>query len=257
MSYYLLENHMNLHNGGKLPWYTTRRTCKHGIQGAHLAVVHTPETLEDFSPPDSAAENVAQYGARTTRASWHFTSDSDSAIQMLPWTYTAWHVMGYNRCAIGGEIGAKATSWPGAPDWWEDAVLDQAAVKFREGMDFHGIPYRKITRAQADRGEYGMIGHGELDPDRRSDPGSAFDWDQLIALVKGDTMALPKEVEKFVMDMYNTVEDRGSNGTFAGLAVDLIRATRDKPLHKHTGGSDVAPHRHRINALTGLAEEVN
>lgn len=40
----------------------------------------------------------------------------------------------------------------------------------------------------------------------------------------GDDMALTPEEEKFVKDMYRTVvEERGSNGTFAGYTVDHLR----------------------------------
>lgn len=264
MSYYLLENHVNLPNG-KLPWYTTRRTCRHGIQGAHVLVAHTPETLEDFNPPDMAAERVAQYGASTTRASWHVTTDSDSIIPMLPWDYTAWHVRGYNRCAVGIELGASHDSWAISPQWWDDATLQNAAIAAKEGCDFHGIPYRKINRAAVDRGEYGIIGHNELDPSRRSDPGPEFDWDQFLALMKGDAMALPKEVEKFVVEMYNGSKAvQGTpNGFWAGPALELIYRERKDPALRESDRAELVGPRgeplskgDRIEA-TVVVKEVN
>lgn len=194
MSYYLLENHVNLPDG-KLPWYTTRWTCRHGVQGAHLLCLHTPETLPDYDPPDFAAENVAKYGASTTRASWHWTVDSDSIIPMMPYTYTAWHVRDYNRCGIGIEIGARASDWPTSPDWWDDATIYNAARAVLDAVDYYQIPARLITKEQADRGESGVIGHRKLDPTRRSDPGEGFPFEQFLSLI-GDDMLPPAWAEE-------------------------------------------------------------
>src|SRR5690606_27112807 len=56
--WYLLDHHKNRTRpeGGVAgdprtkPWYASRRTCQHGYNRPHLIVIHTPETIEDFTP---------------------------------------------------------------------------------------------------------------------------------------------------------------------------------------------------------------
>lgn len=47
-------------------------------------------------------------------------------------------------------------------------------------------------------------------------------------------MALPKEVEDFVMQMYNGVKAKGSNGFFVEPTIDLVRAVRETPYAPKT-----------------------
>lgn len=180
MSYYLLENHKDI-GTVNVPWYTTRNACQHGIAGPHLIVLHTAENMPDFSPPDNGAENVAKYGASTTRASWHITLDSDSVIDMLPLSYTAWHVRSYNRCSVGIEIATKANSWVGADPGWREKVYDQVADTLVRVSDETGIPL--IHRPTlADAGRWGITGHNVLDPTRRTDPGQAFPFAWIVQM---------------------------------------------------------------------------
>lgn len=185
MGYWLLDHHVNLPDG-KLPWYTTRRRCQHGIDGPHLITIHTPETLADFTPPYDEAERVAQYGATITRASWHDTIDADSIIPMLPPEFTAWHVRGFNRCGIGMEVGAKATSWGRAPKRWVDGVIANTATRGGQHMDRFGIPpvllFDPTVRytSRLDPAGFGLISHHALDPTRRTDPGFSFPWQNLL-----------------------------------------------------------------------------
>ena len=211
--WYLLEHHKNRNRpeGGVAgdpltkPWYSTRRTCQHGYNRPHLIVIHTPETIEDFTPPYDEAERVAKYGAQTTLASWHDTIDADSIIPMLPPTYTAWHVRGFNRCAIGMEIGAKATSWKRAPDAWVKGVVENAAYRAAQHAATFEIPARllfapgKRYSSAINPTGLGFVSHHALDPSRRTDPGFDFPWDKFITRVRahldgkeGDDVALEK-----------------------------------------------------------------
>jgi hypothetical protein len=70
-----------------------------------------------------------------------------------------------------------------------------------------------------------------------------------------EPMALTPEQEQFVQDMYDFVVNgtrwvgnqkvvghaQGSDGSFAGPAVDLVRQARNAPLHKHEGGTLPSP----------------
>jgi len=175
--WYLLDHHVNRSNGLTKPWYTTRN------KPIRFVVIHTAENLPDWKGEDSGAEAVAKFGAGTTRASWHQTVDSDSTVPMLPDTYTAWHVRGHNSEALGVEIATRAGSWDAAPTAWKSAVMIRLADLVRQWCKDHNIPVKHLTQKQIDAGEKGIVGHYQLDPSRRTDPGASFDWDLLIDLI--------------------------------------------------------------------------
>lgn len=183
--WYLLDHHRNRHRSAgpagepnTRPWYTTRRRPVTAI------VIHTPETLEDFTPPYEEAERVARYGATTTRASWHDTIDADSIIPMLPPNYTAWQTRGYNSHTVGMEIGSKASIWKRAPAEWVTGVINNAAYRGAQHAALLDIPPRFITRAQVDGGTKGFTSHAQLDPTRRTDPGPDFPWERYLDRVR-------------------------------------------------------------------------
>ena len=181
MSFYLLD-HPNRYGPH---YYTERWVCQHGISGPHLIVIHTAETLADLNPPDLGAENVARYGATTDRSvSWHSTVDSDSTIPMLPDTYTAFHVKGFNRCGLGLEIATQARDWPVTPAWWDEAAYERAGRVVADWCLRWSIPPRLLDGLAVGRGESGIVAHSTLDPTRRGDPGAGFDWNKLLAYVE-------------------------------------------------------------------------
>lgn len=179
---YLLD-HQNAHaprrTDGRRFWgYPARRSP------VRILVVHTAENLPDFEPPDNGAESVADYGATTERAaSWHTVVDSDTTIDCLPDTYTAFHVAGYNSPSLGLELATRAHRWHDVPGVWKGAILQRAATKLGAWSRMYDIPHRRLTKAQVDAGGRGLVAHADLDPKRRSDPGPAFDWDVLFALM--------------------------------------------------------------------------
>jgi len=176
--FYLLTNHVSRfkprEKGTGRPWYTSR------VRPIQLGVVHTAENLPDFIGEDTGAEAVARYGAGTERASWHDTIDSDSWIRMLPHSYTAFHVVDYNSRAVGVELATQAAKWVETPIGWRHAILDRGAAWIADVHQRHGLPIRRLTKEQADAGMPGFIGHGTLDPTRRTDPGASFPWDYVL-----------------------------------------------------------------------------
>lgn len=193
MSYYLLD-HPNP-NGPF--YYTQRKTCKHGKNQPHLIVIHTAENKADTIPADEGAEAVAKYASTTTRqVSWHYTVDSDSIVAMLPDEYVAFHASSYNTCALGVEQAVQAALWPQYTYEYRTAVIRNAAHVVRGWQHKYGIPNRRITRAQADAGEAGIISHAELDPDRRSDPGVSYPWYYLL----DQTGAIPPPLGTPILD---------------------------------------------------------
>jgi N-acetyl-anhydromuramyl-L-alanine amidase AmpD len=178
-----IEDHPN--PAGRF-YYPTRNTCQHGItQLPHLAVVHTAESLPDFTLPDTSGESLAKYASTTTRSvSWHSTVDSDGTIPMLPDSYTAFHVVDYNRCAVGMEIATKASLWGTADPTWQKQILGMAANQVAWWCKTHNLAVKQLTKAEADTGARGIISHARLDPTRRTDPGPAFPWGDFLTDVQ-------------------------------------------------------------------------
>lgn len=167
-------------------FYPTRR-------GSVLAcVVHVTAGLQGApTGVDSSAEQTALYAATTDReVSWHSGSDRDSFLQLLPDGYTAWQCQGYNSRTIGHEISKRDVSWADEDPRWVTETLQLAAACLRPRLAALRIPIRRATRAELDRAiatngpPVGLIGHSELDPTRRTDPGRDFPWGRFLTLLK-------------------------------------------------------------------------
>lgn len=196
-------------------YYTTRN------QPVLAIVVHITAGAEDLDTlADLSAENVAAYAGSTDReVSWHTGSDTDSWVDLLPSTYTAWHASNYNSCTHGHEISKRHTDWRVMSADWTAKTLRMAAVGpngdggLRAIALKHGVPFRKATRAELDeqRANYaagrpwkpvGFIGHTEVQPADRTDPGlvggvDTFPWARFMAL-------LTKEDDVSAADVWTT-----------------------------------------------------
>lgn len=185
-------------------------------------VVHITAGLEDLAGrADQSAERTAAYAAGTNRkVSWHSGSDTDSRLELLPPSFTAWHAAGYNSSTYGHEISKTSPDWRGMPAWWVTATLEQAARHLGPMARFLGIPIRKTGRAELDQAiarnlnPVGFVGHWELDPSRRSDPGrvgvvDTFPWSRFLDLCKptqeAETMFRPDDV----VDVLTTPDGKG------------------------------------------------
>lgn len=189
---YLLDRKVT----GPTKWYTTRRRPVLAI------VVHVTAGLEDLdATDDQSAERTAAYAATTDRSvSWHSGSDTDTALDLLPASYTAFHCRDYNSSTYGHEISKRTTDWAAVSKRWRDRTLCQAATHLAGKVLELGVPIRKATPfdldaaiARFDRDgtaePVGFIGHWELDPSRRSDPGlhrgrDTFPWHEFLDLVR-------------------------------------------------------------------------
>lgn len=168
-------------------WRSTRRN---GAKPSGVIVVHTAESATDFLGPDPGAENVAKYFCTTTRqASYHHISDSDSSIQLAPWSAETWHDTGTNNHSVGISAAIQCKDWKKLGARGELIVKRMAAgaasyAKWLKQTRGITIPARKITAKQARSKVPGFLGHGISDPGRRSDPGADFDWDLFFSEFK-------------------------------------------------------------------------
>ena len=178
---------------GAKNYYTTRRF------GAPIfCVQHITAGLSDYIAPDMSADNTQNWGKNpASDVSWHDICDSDSAIPCLPGSYTAWHAANYNSRSIGQEIGTGSTDWSTKSPAWVEATLKNSAKLWAPHVKKYNIPLVKVTKAQVDaelaKGAnakpLGFIGHGDLDPRNRTDPGlykgkDTFPWQRLFELIR-------------------------------------------------------------------------
>lgn len=165
-------------------FYTTRNMPILGI------VLHVTAGLEDFVPPDRGAENVVKYGQGNSRpASWHGIVDSDSIIDCLPDSYTAFHCIGLNAPSLGLEIANANARWKGKPADWVANTIANAAEWSRPRVAKYDLPIRlssaaEVRRAVAARRPFGFTYHSKMDPSRRIDPGADFPWDRFEAMLR-------------------------------------------------------------------------
>lgn len=251
-------------------YYPTRRKPLIAI------VVHVTAGLEDkdLIGPDMSCENVCRYAATTTRdVSWHSGSDSDTWIDLLPYSYTAWQCVDYNSSTAGHEISKLDTDWRDEPKGWVDRTINIAALGLGRKARENHIPIRKASKAEVDRAianggpPVGFISHHELDPSRRTDPGwvgnvDTFPWEMFLAIARGEedpmagySLADDSEgkavVKKLIHDelqgAVQAILKGGSNSVFKGLPageIPAVQKVEDKVdetfnlLRNHVEGTD-------------------
>lgn len=136
-------------------------------------LIHTAENVMDSVGEDTGAENVAAYICRRTDyGSYHILADSDSAIQMLPPTATAFHcaAQGYNSTTVGVSYACRTVDLDPTSDWFRKATDQIAAVlvDWWRTAGFDPMQAQFIAAPQT-RERLGLSTHGEAQPVDRSD----------------------------------------------------------------------------------------
>lgn len=182
MSVYLED-----HPPARRQYYTQRKAT---VSGA--IVVHTAENNTDTYLPDGGAEAVAGFISRRGEAgSYHSLVDSDSIVNVGRYEWQMFgEGTGGNRWALHLSFACKASQWnssalaswvrPAIEKGATEAISMAAWVKSTTGII---VPAVRISEAEYRAGKPGFIGHGDIDPGRRSDPGDGFPWSVFLAMV--------------------------------------------------------------------------
>lgn len=163
-----------------------------------------PDTIViHYTAGSSAESSVSTLTNPNVKASAHLVIGRDGAIsQLVPFDTIAWHAgesawgdrRGLNQYAIGIELdnagrltksGSKYSSWFGRT-YSEDDVIEAVHRNEEEPSFWHRYTEEQITKTyevcQLLIDQYNIktiLGHEEISPGRKSDPGPAFPLDKM------------------------------------------------------------------------------
>lgn len=150
-------------------------------------VIHTSEGggSRSYNPGnDRGAEGTANYFATTSRAaSYNAIVDSNSAVWLVPKSWTAFQAACCNSSSVGFSVATYASTWNENPNWDDRALLNLSIV-VAQANETLKMPYRHISGSQAKSGVAGFTGHGDVQPTNRTDPGAKFAWGKFLSVAQ-------------------------------------------------------------------------
>ncbi|MGF1600061.1 MAG: hypothetical protein ACFCVK_24660 [Acidimicrobiales bacterium] len=225
-----------------------RSTRRATVSGA--IVVHTAENATDLVLPDGGAEAVASFISRRTdvAGSYHSVVDSDSIVRVGRYEWEMFgEGTGGNRWALHLSFACRASQWATLPESWFVGALRNGAAEAASMARWVAatvgvaVPARRITAARYRALEPGFVGHGDLDPGRRSDPGADFPWDEFLGLYAAEMSTSSPSVP----NPGSAMEPAGSI-RFHQVMADIdelyraYRGARPSLAERRTWGADLA-----------------
>lgn len=156
------------------------------VRNSPTCVLHTYQADWPALHPRPGSPTGAGYiQSRRDSAGYHHLTGLDTSVQLAPWNTATAHAIPVNVWAKGFSCMWFAGRWNQLSaanratlvNGMARGVYEYSQWRVRNGMS--AIIPRKITRAQAMRGENGIVYHGDLQDDR-TDPGQDFPLQQFL-----------------------------------------------------------------------------
>jgi len=208
------------------PPATSQYKPNRGRNPTGAIVLHTAENTPDFDPPDDGAEKVAHWIAtRPDPGSYHSAVDSDGIERIGEYGWLMYgESTGGNAWALHLAAACRAQDWATDTMWvhntvWNLAAEARAMAAWCKAVYGIGIPARRITATDYRAGQPGFVAHADLDPGRRSDPGTGFPWAEFLSFYSQGDTPMPT-ADPYVEAMQKTLNAAGVQPqlTIDGLA---------------------------------------
>jgi len=155
-----------------IPYPSDEDLIKYGlplIQEPELLVIHAIGQFIKIRKPAVAAIPFLN----EVKLSAHLVIAVDGTrFQCRPFNKIAWHAKGYNKNSIGIEVEVEGDHDIGSfkkkikEDWVGDAQYDELVLATKEILNDY--PIKKVVR------------HSDIDPTRKTDPGTGFDFPRFL-----------------------------------------------------------------------------
>jgi len=196
-----IRNHRLQGNDGKAVEFAASPNTGGRLKPQYL-VMH-------YTAGRSARSSVGWLTDRRSRASAHLVIARDGTVtQLVPFNKVAWHaglsrwegLVGLNAHSIGieldnaGPLALQAGIWRAwfGTEYPDAEVVEAVHKNETEARGWHAFREKQIAAAvaaaQAIVGKYGLkdvVGHDDIAPDRKTDPGPAFPMQNFRAAVMG------------------------------------------------------------------------
>lgn len=196
------------------PWPVAQRPSRNmgGPCSPDYLVMH-------YTAGGGAEESIAWLCSPQSKASAHVVIARDGAItQLVPFDRVAWHAgksewrgrSGLNACSIGIELdnagrlerrGGRWQSWTGR-SYGDDEVVEACHRNESRTCGWHNFPEAQLasaldlSSALMERYQFrDVLGHDDISPGRKADPGPAFPMESFRARLMG---RLADEPDRFV-----------------------------------------------------------
>jgi AmpD protein len=132
------------------------------------------DVLRLFTNTLDCSSHPAYDALRGLRVSAHFfVRRTGEVVQFVPCTRRAWH--------------AGASQWRGRPRCNDFSI--GVELEGADAIPYAEVQYRRLARLVRAVGRRypiaDIVGHSDIAPARKTDPGPAFDWPRLRALLGG------------------------------------------------------------------------
>jgi N-acetyl-anhydromuramyl-L-alanine amidase AmpD len=140
-------------------------------------VIHTTEGTYEGA--------IRWFLRRESEVSAHFVVSPDGEItQMVPLEKRAWHATYYNDRSIGIEM----AGWAHRPETWNErnlAALERLVAWLCRRYRIPPVHPQNVAKSREEPLDVaGIVGHGQIQPWNRSDPGPHFPWDRFVRRVR-------------------------------------------------------------------------